>query len=205
MSRGNITMNRDKRHWSAAAALLLISIFLSALLSSGCTGSTGLNSERLQHTYPSPQSSSATAVHTQPSPKPSPDKVEAKIFFANSEKDPQEEKPDITYPIPLTLKSEAPEEIARKMLDQLITGPAESYRKQGYYTALDPATKVNSVKIENNTIRIDFNSRINEGGGSCIMDQRRSQIEHTFLNMPGINIKKVSISVNGDTENVLQP
>jgi len=200
-------MNKDNRHriTCISSALLLIPLFLFVLLSSGCTGSTGLNSENLQHTYPSPQSSSTTALHARPSPAPSPGNVEARIFFANSEKDPQEEKPDITYPITLTLKSEAPEGIARKMLEQLITGPDESYRKQGYYTALDPATKVNSVKIENGIIHIDFNNMINEGGGSCIMDQRRSQIEHTFLNMPGIKIRKVSISVNGDTENVLQP
>ncbi|GEM_PF-1905520 len=200
-------MNTEQIHQitRTAAALLLLLLLLSALLPVGCTGKTGLDGERLQHTFPSPHSSSMTGVHAPPSPAPSSDRMEVKIFFANSEKDPQEEKPDITYPITLTFKSEAPEEIARKMLEQLITGPAEPYKKQGYYTALDPATKINSVKIENETIHLDFNNKINEGGGSCIMDQRRSQIEHTFLNMPGIKIRKVAISVNGNTENVLQP
>jgi hypothetical protein len=206
-------MNNGKRHTIAclATALLILLVFPSAAMISGCTGITGLNSDGLQHSYPSPNSSSAASSQTRPtsaptaSSSPLPDRLEARIFYANSEKDPEEEKPDVTYPITLTLKTGAPEEMAMKMLDQLITGPDESYKKQGFYTTLDPATKVNSVKIEKGTIHIDFNNRINEGGGSSIMNQRRSQIEHTFLNMPGIKINKVSISVNGDTENVLQP
>ncbi len=129
----------------------------------------------------------------------------AKLFYANSQKDPEEQNPDVTYPIEVSIKAENEDELVRKMIDRLVKGPEGSYKDQGYYTSLPSDTKINSVKIEGETLSIDFNDSINMGGGSCMMEQRRSQIENTLLNIPGKGIKKVIISVNGDSQDVMQP
>ncbi|MDQ7824661.1 MAG: GerMN domain-containing protein [Candidatus Eremiobacteraeota bacterium] len=187
--------------------MLVFSMALFAALqgTQGCTSKTGLDSSALQHSFP-PSGGPSQASPTPPKASPAlQDPHSAKVFYANSVKDPEVLNPEITYPIEIGLAADKDEEAVKKLIDELIKGPADQFKKQGYYTTLPPHTKLNSVKIEQGMIQVDFNDRINEGGGSCEMDQRRSQIENTLKNLPGNPVKKVVISVNGDTQNVLQP
>jgi spore germination protein GerM len=192
----------------AFAALLLM--FMAMLFAfHGCTAKTGLDVDSLQHSFPSPSRSHAAL----PSPAASPSKevasltgeISASLYFANSDKDPDVLKPEITYPVKVSIRAGKDDEIFRKILEELLKGPPPEYKDKGYYTALPPRAKINSVNYENGTIHVDFNEALNQGGGSCEMDQRRSQIENTLKNVSGREVKKVILSVNGDAQNVLQP
>lgn len=182
--------------------LLLIFFFLlPAAGLPGCSGKIGLNSGALQHSYPSPKATKSVL----PSKDPAAGKFSAKLFFANSQKDPEDLNPEVTYPVEISMEIEKDDVVVKKMIQQLVQGPPETYKEQGYYTSLPSDTQVKSVTISDDTLTVDFNESLNEGGGSSMMDQRRSQIENTLKSIPGRSIKKVVISVNGDTQNVLQP
>lgn len=177
-------------------------LLLFSLLSFvGCSSRTGIDGKNLQHSFPSP-ATSPLVIRTK---DPVPAKVSAKVFFANSEKDPEDLNPEVTYPIEISIEAEKEDEMIRKLLQQLINGPPAPYKKQGYYTSLPKDTRINFVKVKGDIVQVDFGESLNSGGGSCMMDQRRSQIENTLLHIPGKAVKKVVISVNGDTQNVLQP
>ncbi|MFH1713296.1 MAG: GerMN domain-containing protein [Candidatus Jacksonbacteria bacterium] len=65
-------------------------------------------------------------------------------------------------------------------------------------------TKLLSLKIENSTAYVDFSQELqNYGGGSCNVSAIRAQIESTLKQFPTVD--KVIISVEGQTENILQP
>jgi spore germination protein GerM len=196
------------------AFLIVMSIMaffaVSLIALQGCSAKTGLDTNSLQHTFPTPHSS---AQPSQPSPAASPSKkgddpqgeLSAPLYFANSTKDPDVQNPEVTYPVNVTVKAGKDEDVARNILDELLKGPSPDHKSKGYYTALPPKAKVNFLKFEKGTIHVDFDNAINKGGGSCDMEQRRSQIENTLRNIPGHEVKKVIISVNGDSQNVMQP
>jgi spore germination protein GerM len=188
--------------------LMLVTVTLYPL--GGCTSKTGIDASNLQHSYPSPHSSvhSTVAIASTPSPSATetkPDRVSTKIYYASSTADPDVLKPEVTYPVSLSLDAKSDDELLKNMVMELIEGPPAEFKDKGFYTTLAPETRLNSIKLEGDTVKVDFNDKINEGGGSCTMDQRRSQIENTLKNVPGHPVKKVVISVNGDTQNVLQP
>lgn len=193
----------------AAIVIKVIEIAVILAILQGCTSKTGLNVKELQHSFPNAKANNQVGTSVTPgislqSPEPG-KSISAKIFFANSNKDPDVLKPEVTYPVEIPIKTGNKEETIRAIVEELIKGPPDSYKREGYYTTLPPETAVNSIREEDDTIKVDFNDRINEGGGSCTMDQRRSQIENTLMNVPQYSVKKVIISVNGDTQNVLQP
>jgi spore germination protein GerM len=59
-----------------------------------------------------------------------------------------------------------------------------------------------NLTIENGIARADFNSALNVGG-SCRVTAISSQIKQTLLQFDTVN--QVIISINGRTDNVLQP
>ena len=78
----------------------------------------------------------------------------------------------------------------------------------GLFTAIPEGTKLLSFGYDNNKAIVNFNYRLNQGGGSCEMTMRRSQIERTLkaLNeVSDLNIQQVEIQVEGQVEGVLQP
>ncbi len=209
MSIMRITVFKCRGVAFVVSIIMFLAVAMAGQLQ-GCTPQTGLDVPGLQHSYPSPHATRSAA--TSPAPVPSPsatgtetDRVTAQIYYASSTKDPDVLKPEVTYPVAMTLKAAAEEELLKSIVKELIEGPPAEFKDKGFYTTLTPDTRLNSIKVEGDTVKVDFNDRINEGGGSCTMDQRRSQIENTLRNIPGHRIKKVIISVNGDSQNVLQP
>lgn len=88
-------------------------------------------------------------------------------------------------------------------LTELLKGPAEEEKNEGYFTSLPEGVALNGLDIENGTAYADFNETLNEGGGSCMMESRSSQITETLKQFP--SVERVIISVNGDAETALQP
>ncbi|MFH0804292.1 MAG: GerMN domain-containing protein [Candidatus Zambryskibacteria bacterium] len=89
-------------------------------------------------------------------------------------------------------------------LEALLKGVSVKEKESGYFTSLNDNILLQRFEIKNGVAYVDFNSRFNEGmGGSCRVTAIKSQIENTLSNLPDIDT--VVISVNGQTEGILEP
>jgi hypothetical protein len=129
------------------------------------------------------------------------EKMIIKVFFNNSNLDP-EFSCNRVFPIEKTIdKTQA---VARASLEELFKGVSEKEESEGYSTSINPGVKINALTIENDTAKVDFNEQLEfQVGGSCRVSAIRSQITETLKQFP--NIKNVIISINGRTEDILQP
>jgi len=94
--------------------------------------------------------------------------------------------------------------VARASLLELLKGVTEEEKFQGYFSSINEGVTINNLEVIDSTIFVDFNSKIEEGvGGSCHVRSISSQIIETLRQFD--NISKVVISINGRTEDILQP
>lgn len=130
------------------------------------------------------------------------DNLDISLYFGSTEEDPEVQNCDVTYPvqrsIPYTVAT------AEAALERLLEGPTSDETDQGFFTSIPVGTELNSIRVENGVAYADFNENLQEGvGGSCKVSMIRSQIEETLLQFN--TVEDVEISVNGQTENILQP
>lgn len=96
------------------------------------------------------------------------------------------------------------DQVARVAIQELLKGPTELEKQQGFFTSINPGVKVNSVVIEDKTATVDFDKTMEDGmGGSCRVTAIQAQISETLKQFPPI--EDVIISVEGKTEEVLHP
>lgn len=89
-------------------------------------------------------------------------------------------------------------------LYELLKGPTQSEKAQGANALIPEETKLNSLRLSGTTAYADFNYALDAGvGGSCRVQAIRAEIENTLKQFP--TIKDVVISINGRTEDILQP
>lgn len=94
--------------------------------------------------------------------------------------------------------------VARASIEALLRGEKPEERELGLVSNINPGVNMNSISIEDGVAKVDFNQKFNEGvGGSCRVISIRAQIENTLKQFP--NVEEVVISVNGETDDVLQP
>ena len=94
--------------------------------------------------------------------------------------------------------------LMRAAIEELLKGPASSEKELGFGTSINPGVTINSVKISGDTAMIDFSPKLEEKiGGSCWVTAIRNQITNTARQFA--NVKNVIISINGETELILQP
>lgn len=94
--------------------------------------------------------------------------------------------------------------VAKASLEELFKGPTESEKSAGFSVSITPEVKINSIRIENGTAYADFNNRLQEGiGGSCMVSAIKAQITQTLKQFD--TVKNVVISIDGRTEDILQP
>ena len=130
------------------------------------------------------------------------DFTEVEVFYSNRKTDPDMEECDTTYSV--TRRIPETVTVARAALEQLLMGPTRGEGEQGSFTNINAGVKINSLVIENGTATVDFNEALDEGvAGSCLVQSIRSQITNTLTQFNSVN--DVVISVNGETEDVLQP
>ncbi len=125
-----------------------------------------------------------------------------KVFFGNENFNPNAMDCSLVYPIERQVaKTEA---VARVALESLLVGPTEIEKQNGYYTSLNTGVGINSLKIENATAYVDFDSQLEQAvGGSCRVLAIASQIRETLKQFE--TVEDVVISVDGRTEDILQP
>lgn len=160
-----------------------------------------------------PETATGTIVfkNDNPSGLPENDKSESypiifgqtvKVFYSNNIKDPEFIDCANVYSVDrVVAKSTA---VGRLALEELLNGPTEAEKKSGYLTSINDGVKINSLIIEGKTAIVDFDDTIEKGlGGSCRVTAIRSQITKTLTQFSTVD--EVIISVNGRTEEALQP
>ncbi len=124
-----------------------------------------------------------------------------KAFFSNNNLDPAitcVEVFPVERPIDKTVGT------ARAALEQLLAGPTEQEKNQGFYTSINSGVKIQKLTIVDGVAKVDFNQTIENGmGGSCRVSAIRAQIIETLKQFS--TVKSVVISVDGRTEDILQP
>ncbi len=94
--------------------------------------------------------------------------------------------------------------VARAALEELLSGPTQVEQGQNIGTEIPAGVSILGLEIENGTARADFSSELDAGvAGSARVTAIRQQIERTLLQFESVN--QVEISVEGNTEDVLQP
>jgi|SRR3989339_55210 len=124
-----------------------------------------------------------------------------KVFFNNNQLDPEYSCVKV-FPVERELeKTKAP---ARKALELLLLGPSEKEKQEGYMTTISPNVKIQSLVIENGMAKVDFDETLEfQVGGSCRVSSIRAEITQTLKQFATVD--DVIISINGRTEDILQP
>jgi hypothetical protein len=93
---------------------------------------------------------------------------------------------------------------ARGAITELLKGVSDEDKADGFFTSINAGVKIQKLTIENGTAKIDFSNDIEKNlGGSCRVTNIRAQIETTLKQFR--TVKNVVISVDGRTEDILQP
>ena len=94
--------------------------------------------------------------------------------------------------------------VGRAALEELLKGPTVSEKGSGFFTSINSGVKIQGLSIENGAAKADFDKQLESAvGGSCRVAAIRAQITQTLKQFP--TVKEVIISINGRTEDILQP
>ena len=133
------------------------------------------------------------------------DKIETmtiRVFFSNTYEDPGTLFCDKVYFAEREIeKTQTP---IYATLKELLKGPTETEIEAGFFTSINDNVKIQSFSTENGIAMIDFDKKLNEGvAGSCLIQAIRAQIAQTLKQFEEID--QVIISIDGRTEDILQP
>lgn len=127
--------------------------------------------------------------------------MKVKAFFNNNVSDPQiscNKVFPIVRDVPKTTA------VARAALTELLNGLTPAEKNAGFSTSINPGVKIQSLTIENGVAKVDFDEKLEfQVGGSCKVSAIRAQITETLKQFS--TISSVVISINGRTEDILQP
>lgn len=124
-----------------------------------------------------------------------------KAFFMNDRLDP-EVTCQKTFPVEREIIKT--KEVAYLALTELLNGPTATEKKEDYGTTIPSGVKINSLNIRGGTAYADFDGTLEyQVGGSCRVSAISHQITDTLKQFS--SVKKVVISINGRTEDILQP
>jgi len=84
-------------------------------------------------------------------------------------------------------------------IKELLKGPTEEEKKNGFSTSLNENTRILNLSIEGDTVNLDFSKDVEEGGGTLLMETRIAQIVYTSTQFPGI--ERVRFLIEGKTIN----
>jgi spore germination protein GerM len=124
---------------------------------------------------------------------------EISVYFLNIESQAEE-----LVEVKRTIPYEPGISIHFAAINQLLNGPTEDESERGIFSMINPGTVVYDLTIEDGVAIVDFNEKLQEGvAGSASVMAIRNQIERTLLQFDDIN--EVVISINGESEEILQP
>ena len=94
--------------------------------------------------------------------------------------------------------------VARTATEALLRGATQEEINQGFVSNINSGVRIQNLTIENGVAKVDFDEQMEfQVGGSCRVAAIRAQITETLKQFPTVN--SVIISINGRTEDILQP
>jgi spore germination protein GerM len=165
---------------------LLLAVILAVL-----GAAAGAQYARMTQTaQPSPTASAGTATTTT-----------FNIYFANSKLDPEVSCQQV-FPVKRTVAKTTA--VGTAALNALLAGPTQAEKTSQYSTAIPAGAHLVSLIIADGVANAAFDEALVAGvGGSCRVALIRHQITATLLQFP--TVKSVVISIDGRTEDILQP
>jgi len=125
-----------------------------------------------------------------------------KLFFTNTKLDP--EVMDCNKTFSTERKILKTENLIKDTVEALLLGPTDEEKENGFITSIPVGVKIQSLEIKDGVVKIDFDETLEfQVGGSCRVAAISSQIRETIKQFPEAN--EVIISINGRTEDILQP
>ncbi len=129
------------------------------------------------------------------------EKIKLKVYFNNTNFDPEASCNKVFAVEREVQKTTAP---ARAAVSELLKGPTSAEKENGFLTSIGSGVMIQKLNIENGVAKIDFNDELEyQVGGSCRVSAIRAQIIETLQQFSTVN--NVIISINGRTEDILQP
>jgi hypothetical protein len=126
-----------------------------------------------------------------------------KVFFTTA-KTGSEKDFDCLYNESVFRKIPKTPAVALATLDELLKGPTLAEKNAGYSSAINLGVKIQKINIENSIAYVDFDQQLEfQVGGSCRVAAIRQQIVDTLKQFS--SIRDVIISIDGRTEDILQP
>ena len=124
-----------------------------------------------------------------------------KAYFNNDKLDP-EFSCNKVFPVEREIsKTQA---VAMAALKELLKGTTQGEEEKGFFTNINSGVKIQSLTIENGVAKVEFDEQLEfQVGGSCKVSAIRAQITETLKQFPTVD--SVIISINGRTEDILQP
>lgn len=127
--------------------------------------------------------------------------MEVNVYFLSSRLDPEITCNKSFSVVRKVAKTQA---VGAAALTELLKGPTLEEENNGYSTALNYGVKVQSLNIKDKIAYVDFDEALEKAvGGSCRVAAIRSQVTNTLKQFA--TVEDVIISVNGRTEDILQP
>lgn len=127
--------------------------------------------------------------------------IQTKLYFNNNEMDPEYSCQKV-FPVDRGISQT--QAVARATLEELLKGPTRQEILDGFFTSINSGVKIQKLTIENGVAKVDFDSNLEKAvGGSCRVSAIRNQIIQTLLQFK--TIQSVVISIDGRTEDILQP
>jgi len=94
--------------------------------------------------------------------------------------------------------------VAKSAVEALLRGATQGEINQGSVSNINSGVRIQSLTIENNIAKVDFDEQLEfQVGGSCRVAAIRAQITETLKQFQTVDT--VIISINGRTEDILQP
>lgn len=130
------------------------------------------------------------------------DNMSIEVYFPNTVFDPEMADCGRTYAVTRTVPRTLA--VGQAALAELLAGPTDAEREDGYITSINDGVRINSLRVEDQTAYADFDEQLEfQVGGSCRVTSIRAQVEDTLKQFPTVD--NVIISVNGRIEDILQP
>lgn len=131
--------------------------------------------------------------------------MKVNAYFNNSLMDPEFSCNKV---FPVVREIPKTQALARAALEELLKGPTDTEKSQEFFTSINTGVKIQALTIDPPTgggvAKVDFDSQLEfQVGGSCRVSAIRAQITETLKQFPTVD--SVIISINGRTEDILQP
>ena len=129
------------------------------------------------------------------------EKTTIEAYFNNSKLDP-EFSCNKVFPVEREIAKTSA--VARAALEELFKGPSDLEKESGFFTSINSGVKIQKLVVKDGVAKVDFDEQLEfQVGGSCRVSAIRAQITKTLKQFPTVD--SVIISINGRTEDILQP